>query len=99
MKRLREIYRDLFDREAACELAEWQIAKAILENFNVPKIGEDEAREALLLIINYVKFPSLETTIKIIGWAEAKATELWPELPEEPHMALFEWIKQGGLNE
>jgi len=75
-------------------LVEWQIAEAVLANFNVPKLGEELAKKCLLRIVNHTEFPTDEKTRILVGWAESLATELWSDLPDEPHMAQLEYLER-----
>lgn len=58
-----------------CYLAEWEYAGVVLDNFNVPMIGEELAFEFLLDVINYVPFPSYIKR-KYVGKAEAYIEEM-----------------------
>ena len=66
---------------------DWELAKGIINNFNVQAMGEDLAKLVIFQIVLYVDdYPSREVLTEIVGRAENLATELWSELPEEPHM-------------
>lgn len=73
--------------------SDWQLAEKIVENWNVPKLGEDLAKLAVLKAINGVNYPDDETAKQIMAKFLSLATELWPELPEEPHVAQIEYLE------
>ena len=58
-----------------CYLLEWEMAGIVLDNFNVPMIGEDLAFEFLLDAINFIPFP-LSIRRKYILKAEGFIEEL-----------------------
>lgn len=68
------------------DIAEWQVAQMVLDNFNGPKLGEVLAKRCLAQIVGYIYYPNNIITKMIVGHAENLATELWDELPAEPHM-------------
>lgn len=72
--------------EPALEMAEWQAAEYILNNMDVPRLGEDLAKECLFRIINYTSFPDRELTRSIVGVAEEKISEFYPELGIQDHV-------------
>lgn len=82
---LREAYKIIFNKDPK-GLEDWQVADELLEGFDVPKLGEELAKECIHKIVNYIDYPDRETQIKIVGRAEGLAKELWDELPDEPHM-------------
>jgi hypothetical protein len=88
---LREAYEMLFSHAPDPIMIEWQIAEAILDNFNVPKIGENSAKKCIYEIVNHIVYPDDETMWRIVNRAEGFATELWDDLPDEPHMAEIEY--------
>ena len=87
---LREAYEIIFAAAPDASAETWQIAEAILDNFDVPKLGEDLARRCIFRIVNHVHYPDRLTTTRLVGRAESFATELWDDLPDEPHMADLE---------
>ena len=53
----------------------------------MPKLSEDLAKECIFRIVNHTSFPDDELTRHIVGLAEDKAVELFPELEGiDPHM-------------
>lgn len=94
-EKLARAYKVLTGGEPDPRWAEWQLAEGILNNWSVPKLGESLARQIILLVGVHVQFPDLDLTRRIVGHAENLATELWPELPEEPHMAQLEYLEGG----
>ena len=86
-------YQILLNKLPGQEMADWQIAEAILNEFNVPKLGEELAKKCLISIISDISYPTQAITTHIVGRAENLATELWEDLSDEPHMAEFEWKK------
>jgi hypothetical protein len=82
-----DAYKIIHMQEPSSELADWQVAEAVLNDFRVRELGDDLAKSVIYEIVNYVHFPNQETTTRIVGHAENLATELWDELPDEPHMA------------
>lgn len=79
-------YKILAAENADLNLPLWKIAEEILLRWDIRKLGEDLARRCIFWIVNYIGFPDREITKRVVGMAENKATELLPELPEEPHM-------------
>ena len=85
-----EAYRKIYGKDPESETEEWRLASDILDNWNVPALGEDLAKETLFRIINHTPFPSEPLTESVVGVAEEKITELFPEMGEsDPHMALI----------
>lgn len=76
----------LFGSEPEPDKKEWQIASEILDNWNVPLLGEDLSKECLFRIINHTSFPNSKLTRLIVGIAEEKITELFPELGWQDHV-------------
>jgi len=93
---LRKAYQIIFEGTPAPDMEDWQVASAVLSRFNVPKIGEPLAKACILRIINHTSYPDAKTTTAMVGRAEGLATELWDDLPDEPHMAEFEWKEYQG---
>jgi hypothetical protein len=83
---LTEAYRKTFGWEPG-DMADWQIAERLMDNFNVPLLGEGLAKQCIFRIVNHIHYPDRETTTRIVLRAEGFASELWDELPDEPHMA------------
>lgn len=95
MSTLTKAYQIIFDKEPEVEKAEWQVAKEIIENWNVPKLGEDFAKECLFEIILHVPFPNEETTKEVVGRAEDFAEELFEELAgHDAHMDAVEVLER-----
>ena len=88
---LNEAYEILFNHSPNSALSDWQIAEAVLDNFNVPKLGEKLAKECIYQVVNHIAYPDQESTRRIVSRAEGFATELWDDLPDEPHMAEIEY--------
>ncbi|MDP2934836.1 MAG: hypothetical protein Q8N59_03675, partial [bacterium] len=89
-----EAYRKLFSKEPKQGVELWRLAKKVLSNWDVPKIGEELAIETLFEIINRTEFPDVETTHEIVGRAENKITEFLPELSEhDPHMDVIAYLE------
>lgn len=74
-------------------LEDWQIAEALMDHFNVPLLEEELAKKCIFKIVNHIGYPDRETTTRIVLRAEGFATELWPELPDEPHMAEIAFLE------
>jgi hypothetical protein len=89
-KSLKEAYQIIFGAYPDPDLAEGQVAKSIINHFDVPKLGEPLAKACLLRIVNHVGYPDRATTREIVGRAQGLATELWDDLSDEPHMADLE---------
>ena len=86
-------YKIIFEAEPEAGVKDWQIAEKLLGRFNVSKLGEKLAKECIHEIVNYISYPDKETTTRIVGRAEGLASELWDELPDEPHMAELERLE------
>lgn len=95
---LNRAHKIIFGAEPEAGMEDWQIAEKLLDDFNVPKLGEELARECIHRVVNYIKYPDKETTTRIVGRAEGFAKELWDELPDEPHMAEIERLEYSGKN-
>jgi hypothetical protein len=93
---LRQAYKTLFRIDLMPEIEDWQIAEAILGNFNIRELGEHLAKSCIFRIVNHIAFPNQEITIRLVGKAEGLATELWDGLSDEPHMAELEWEEYKG---
>jgi hypothetical protein len=77
-------------------MAEWQMAQKLMENFDVQKLGEELAKEVIFEIVNHTSFPNNEITKEIVQRAESFAVELFSELKtNEPHMAEIERLERG----
>lgn len=95
MRILTEAYKKIFGVDPV-DLQTWEIARAVINDFDVPKIGEELARKVILEIVNHVKFPTNKLTKKVVGHAENLATELFDKFNKpgkEPHMAEFEYLE------
>ena len=66
-------------------MEEVDIARAVLDGFDVGKLGEESAKEALFEIVNWTNFPNNETTQELVGRAEGLISELLG-IEDEPHM-------------
>ena len=70
---------------------DWKKAKFILDNFNVPKLGEKFARNILFDVVIHVHFPDVQTTTHYVGQAEGLLGELLDvDADRELHMAEIE---------
>ncbi|OHA93133.1 MAG: hypothetical protein A3E02_01635 [Candidatus Zambryskibacteria bacterium RIFCSPHIGHO2_12_FULL_38_34] len=86
VQELEEAYKKIFNKEPG-NLENWEIAKDLMNNWNVPILGEDLAKRVIFKVVNHVIFPSDEITKEVVLKAENKATELFNELKtDEPHM-------------
>ena len=91
---LARAYKIIFGHEPTIDLKDWQIAAQILRRWNVPKIGEDLAKECIFIIVNHIEYPSEEMTRVIVGEAEHKGVELFPEIGvRDPSMDVYEWLE------
>ncbi len=90
---LSRAYKIIFEVEPGLGMEDWQIAEKLLEHFDVPKLGEELAKECIHKIVNHIKYPDRGMTTRIVGRAEGFASELWDELPDEPHMAEIERLE------
>lgn len=81
------IFNKIFDYE------DWQIAELLIENFDVRKLGEDLAQQVIFQVVNHIFYPDQEDTTRIVGRAEALASELFNNIFDEPHMADLERIE------
>ena len=72
-----EAYKKLHGGEEPMETEEYHVASKILDEWNVPKLGEDLAKETLFSILKYTPFPSPALSDSIQGRAEEKIMELY----------------------
>ena len=84
---LTRAYKITFDSDPPEGAVDWQLADALMSNSNVPKLGEDLAKQVIFRAVNHVFYPDRTTTERIVGTAEGFAPELWGDLSDEPHMA------------
>ena len=77
---LLKAYKVLFDEEPETGASTWEVAKEILKEWDVPKLGEDLAKECIFRIVLHVQYPNKELTEEIVGDAEDKAGELFEEI-------------------
>lgn len=90
---LREAHKIIFNEEPGETTEEWELAREVLANWNVPKLGEDLAKRCIFEIVNHVEFPE-GMTREMVGEAEEKGVELFPEIGDrDPHMAIYEWLE------
>lgn len=87
---LNKAYKIVFGEEISSDMSDWQIAEKIMNNFDVPKLGEDFAKEVIYVVVLDTHFPNQEKTTEVVGRAEGFAGELWDDLPDEVHMADLE---------
>jgi hypothetical protein len=92
---LPEAYQKIFGGVPDPSIPEWELARDIMNHWNVPKLGEGLAQECVFRIVNHVIFPTGELTQEIVGLAEDKATELFPELEGvDPHMDVIAHLER-----
>jgi hypothetical protein len=92
---LLKAYTNIFGTKPDPALKEWELAQAIMTHWNVPALGEDLARECIFRIVNHTEFPSPEITKEVVGLAEDKAPELFPELEGiDPHMDVIAHLER-----
>lgn len=84
---LMQAYKITFDGDPPEGLVDWQLADALMSHFNVPKLGEDLAKQVIFRTVNHISYPDKPTTERIVLKAEGFASELWDDLSDEPHMA------------
>ena len=95
MEILREAYRKIFGTDPDPKIPEWELAREVMGHWDVPKLGEDLARECIFRIVNHVIFPTDELTREIAGSAEDKSLELFPELEGvDPHMDVIAHLER-----
>ncbi len=93
-KTLLEAYTIIHGSEPAPGMEEWQAAKYVLENMDVPKLGEDLAKRTLFSLINRIRYPNKELTTEIVGGAEDELTEFYPERGDKDmDMHVAEWLE------
>ena len=83
----------VFGIEPETDAKDWQIAEKLLDHFDIPILGEELAKKCIHRIVNYICYPDREITVRIVGRAEGLASELWDNLPDEPHMAEIERLE------
>ena len=88
---LKEAYVAIFGRDPPASTEDWQLADTIIENWDVPKIGENSAKQVIFRVVNHTHYPDNSTSQRVLGRALAFATELWNDLPDEPHVAQIEY--------
>jgi hypothetical protein len=87
-------YMFIFGIRPPSSLPDWLMAEMILNKFDVPKLGEELAKQCIFQIVNHISYPDHATTRLVVGHAENLATELWDELPDEPHMAQIAYLER-----
>lgn len=95
MENLRKAHKLIFGNESK-QLADWQMAEAVIKNFDVKKIGEELARGVIFEIVNHIQFPNAEKTREIVGKAENLATEFIAEFSpqNEPNMDEMDYLER-----
>ncbi len=95
MENLKKAYEIIFGQEAE-QLADWQMAEAIVGKFDVQKMGESLAREIIFEIVGQVQFLSEATKKKVVGRAESLATEFMAEFgpDSEPNMDEMDYLQR-----
>jgi len=83
---LARAYEVIFDLKPVPRMSDWMMALMILNKFDVPKLGEELAKQCIFQIVNHIEYPNNGITQTVVGQAEGLATELWDGLPDEPHM-------------
>lgn len=95
MKHLHKAYELLFGEPHAKDLKDWEIAKAVIDNFDGSKLDEVTARDALEFVIVDVVFPDNKITQEVVQ----KAENLLPEVSNDYsslvdiHMAVVERVR------
>lgn len=73
-----------------------------MENFNIPLLGDELAKDVILEAVNSTQYPDKETLHEVVGLAEGFASEIFTEYDKhenaEPHMAELEWIQHQRRN-
>ena len=71
---LTRAYKITFDSDPPEGAVDWQLADALMSNFNVPKLGEDLAKQVVFRAVNHVFYPD-KTTSTVREWiARARST-------------------------
>lgn len=101
---LAQAYQVLNNQKSGPEMENWQAAADILEHWDVPKLGEELAREVIFQIVLDTQFPdrdgNMETTKKFVHDAEHKGIELFPEIGDrDPSHDLYAVLRQKYLDE
>jgi hypothetical protein len=77
-------YKTIHGSDPAPEELEWEVVKNVLGNWDVPKLGEELASEFLFEVILHLVYPengpANEKTKEIVGPAEEKIIELFPQV-------------------
>ena len=88
-------YKQTFDRDPADGGSDWEIADALMMNFNVPKLGEDLAKQVIFRVVNHIDYPDKATTERIVGKADVRQS-FGETIPVPLRIALRRrFIKQG----
>lgn len=69
-----------------------QIAKRVIENFNIRVLGEELAKQVVFQVTNEICFPDKTEEERIIARTLSFASELFDELPDEPHVSQIQWL-------
>lgn len=88
---LKEAYSKVFGKDPASSMKKWELAKTIMSNWNVPKMGESLAKKVIFSVVNHTEYPDDNIRRSVIGIALAFSTELWDDLPDEPHVDQLEY--------
>lgn len=88
---LKEAYSKVFGKDPASSMKDWELAKTIMSNWNVPKMGEGLAKKVIFRVVNHTEYPDDNIRRKVTGIALDFSTELWVDLPDEPHIAQLEY--------
>lgn len=83
---LKEAYIKIFENEPIESMKTWEVAEKIMSNWNVPKMGESLARNVIFRVVNHTEYPNDDISRNVIGTALEFSTELWDDLPDEPHV-------------
>lgn len=93
MQNLLSAYQIIFGRQPDKNLMSWQVAQKFVNKFDGRKLSYKQSILAINDVVNgLIEFPSQKIKQKIILCAEALASEIEPDLPDEPHMADIEWL-------
>lgn len=92
---LSQAYKILLDRYPDNDMPEWMVASEVTNKWDTRLLGEDLARECIFRIVNHTIFPTQDKTREIVGIAESRATELFPELEGvDPHMDVMAHLER-----
>lgn len=79
MQTLNKAYKIIF-KYSPDDLKEWEIARDLMNNFNIQLLGEDLAKKVIFKVVNHIIYPNNEIAKEVVGRAEGFAGELFEEL-------------------